>query len=101
MRKLVAIAAVLVAGWLCFVGAIYSTMRQPPEQFASAIAKLPGPAFLLFPFQTLWFRARAGDLRPGDPAPDFRLSTLDKTAEVSLSSFRGSKPVVLVFGSYT
>ena len=56
---------------------------------------------MLFPFETLWFRARAGVLRVGDSAPDFHLRTLDKTAEVSLSSFRGSKPVVLIFGSYT
>ena len=56
---------------------------------------------MLFPFQTMWFRARAGDLHVGDQAPDFRLRTLDKSAEVSLASFRGVKPVVLVFGSYT
>ena len=80
---------------------IYSWMRRPPEQFAAVIAKLPGPAFMLFPFETLWFRARAGTLKVGDQAPDFRLQTLDKTREVSLASFRGSKPVVLVFGSYT
>ena len=87
--------------WLAFVGVVYALMCQPPERFASAIAKLPGPAFMLIPFETLWFRARAGGLNPGDQAPDFRLNTLDKSAQVSLSSFRGSKPVVLVFGSYT
>ena len=101
MKKLgTALVSVLVL-WLFFLGAIYFVMRQPPERFASAIAKLPGPAFMLFPFETLWFRARAGALKAGDPAPDFRLRTLDKTAEVSLSSFRGSKPVVLIFGSFT
>jgi len=101
MRKVGAIAAGLVGVWLCFVGLIYSWMRQPPERFAATIAKLPGPAFMLFPFETLWFRARAGSLNVGDQAPDFRLRTLDKTAEVSLDSFRGQKPVVLIFGSYT
>jgi hypothetical protein len=101
MRKLPAIAASLLLLWLIFLAAIYLTMRQPPERFATAIAKLPGPAFLLFPFETLWFHARAGSLNVGDPAPDFHLRTLDKTATVSLSSFRGSKPVVLIFGSYT
>jgi peroxiredoxin len=34
-------------------------------------------------------------------APDFTLPTLDKSANVQLSSFRGKQPVVLVFGSYT
>ena len=101
MRKLRAVLVSLLVLWLLFLGVIYFVMRQPPEQFASAIAKLPGPAFLLFPFETLWLRARSGVLKVGDPAPDFQLRTLDKTAQVSLSSFRGSKPVVLIFGSYT
>jgi len=34
-------------------------------------------------------------------APDFRLPTLDRKETVQLSSYRGSRPVVLVFGSYT
>jgi hypothetical protein len=101
MRTFRRILVSLVVLWLVFLAAIYITMRQPPERFATAIAKLPGPAFLLFPFETLWLRARAGMLHVGDPAPDFHLRTLDKTSEVSLSSFRGSKPVVLIFGSYT
>ncbi len=100
MRKFGTILGSLVVLWLLFLGAIYFIMRQPPERFAGTIAKLPGPAFMLFPFETLWFRARAGVLKVGDAAPDFRLRTLDKSAEVSLSSFRGSKPVVLIFGSY-
>ena len=37
----------------------------------------------------------------GSPAPDFRLPTLDHRSTVQLSSYRGSRPVVLVFGSYT
>jgi len=36
----------------------------------------------------------------GDPAPDFSLKDLDGK-EVKLSSFKGQKPVFLVFGSYT
>ncbi|MBI2805120.1 MAG: hypothetical protein HYX68_09085 [Planctomycetes bacterium] len=40
-------------------------------------------------------------LRPGDPAVDFTLPDLKKSTEVKLSSFRGKKPVVLIFGSYT
>ena len=38
-------------------------------------------------------------LRIGDTAPDFELKTADRTSAVRLSSFRGQKPVVLVFGS--
>ena len=101
MRLLKAILASLLVVWLCFLGAVYLMMRQPPERFACVIARFPGPAFMLFPFETLWSRARAGGLQVGDEAPDFHLSTLDKTSQISLASFRGSKPVVLVFGSYT
>jgi hypothetical protein len=101
MRLLIRIAVAVFCVYLLFLGAIYYQMRQPPVEFAAATAKMPGPMFLLFPFETLWTRARAGTLHVGDTAPDFRLPALDKKSEVSLSSFRGSKPVVLIFGSYT
>ncbi len=45
---------------------------------------------------------RAPDqLKVGSPAPDFKLKTADGKREVQLSSFKGKRPVVLVFGSYT
>lgn len=37
----------------------------------------------------------------GAPAPDFTLPTQDGKREVSLGEFRGKKPVVLIFGSFT
>ncbi len=37
----------------------------------------------------------------GDPAPDFTLSTRDRKQSVTLSQFRGERPVVLIFGSFT
>jgi len=37
----------------------------------------------------------------GQPAADFTLKTADGRGEVALASFRGVKPVVLIFGSYT
>ncbi|MEQ1859011.1 MAG: hypothetical protein ABMA13_03670 [Chthoniobacteraceae bacterium] len=40
-------------------------------------------------------------VRVGETAPDFKLKTQDGASEVQLSSFRGRRPVVLVFGSYT
>ncbi len=87
----VAIAAVL--GW---------AMRQPPETFGRVMAKMPGITFLLFPFESMWVRARAGTLQSGNSAPDFALETLDKTGRVQLSSFAAKhQPVVLIFGSYT
>ena len=99
--KVLKVLAALGCLWLLYVGWIFRQMYRPPAQFAATMAKMPGPAMMLFPFETLWSRARAGSVVVGDPAPDFRLPTLDKKAEVTLASLRGSKPVVLVFGSYT
>jgi hypothetical protein len=42
-----------------------------------------------------------GKLHVGDPAPDVQLTALDGTTSVSLRDRVGSKPLVLVFGSYT
>ncbi len=91
----------LLAAWLSFVAGIFYLMTRPPARFAAAMARMPGPLFLVFPFETLWSRARAGALQPGDEAPDFQLPSLDTHTPISLASFRGSKPVVLIFGSYT
>jgi hypothetical protein len=40
-------------------------------------------------------------LRVGDPAPDFTLPSVSGKGEVTLSRFRGKRPVVLIFASYT
>ena len=93
---------VLLVVYVAFAGYINWAMKQPPEKFARVMSQMPGPAaFLLFPFETAWTRARAGELRPGDLAPDFNLLQLDKSARVQLSSLTAQRPVVLVFGSYT
>jgi hypothetical protein len=39
--------------------------------------------------------------KTGELAPDFTLFDVTGTASVTLSDFRGKKPVALVFGSYT
>jgi hypothetical protein len=93
--------AVIAVLYLVFLGFIWWAMNQPPETFGRVMAKMPGPTFLLVPFETLWTRARAGTLHPGDPAPGFSLLKLDKSARVELSSLTARQPVVLVFGSYT
>ncbi len=43
------------------------------------------------------------DMPPGvgEMAPDFTLPLAEGGTEVTLSSFRGTKPVALIFGSYT
>ena len=42
-----------------------------------------------------------GDLRVGQRAPDVSLVSLDGRSRIRLASSIGSKPLVLVFGSYT
>ncbi len=99
MLKYVLLAVAVL--WIVFLGAVNWAMHQPPEVFGRFMSKLPMPAYFVIPFETFWYRARAGKLSAGDQAPDFDLPLHDKSGHVQLSSFRGSKPVVLVFGSYT
>ena len=99
---LLRVGLVLFVLWLAFVVFMWRTMKQPPEQFATVMSHMPVPAvFLAAPFETMWVHARAGELHPGDTAPDFNLQTLDKSSHFALSSLNARGPVVLVFGSYT
>jgi len=92
----------LLIVYLGFVGLIWWSMHQPPETFGRVMSRMPAPAaFVLAPFETMWTHARAGSLLPGDAAPDFALTKLDKTERVQLSALTEKQPVVLVFGSYT
>jgi hypothetical protein len=102
-KRLIATVIVLAVLWVTGCAGLYRIMRRPPEEFARFMAKLPGPVpFLLFPFETLWMRARAGTLHVGDAAPDFSLAKLDHSATVQLATLTAEhRPVVLVFGSYT
>ena len=43
----------------------------------------------------------SGTAEEGQPAPDFKLKSLDGKREVQLSTFAGKRPVALIFGSYT
>jgi hypothetical protein len=94
---------VLLLAYALFGAYVWWAMRQPPETFGRVMSHMPEPAvFMVFPFETLWMRARAGTLHVGDPAPDFSLVKLDKTDHIQLSSFAAEhRPVVLIFGSYT
>jgi len=102
MRKYLLRALVVVAIlYVSFVGLIWWAMHQTPETFGRVMKHLPDAVFLVAPFETMWTHARAGHLQPGDPAPDFSLVKLDKSAAVQLSALSAKQPVVLVFGSYT
>jgi hypothetical protein len=97
--KRLAVVAVLL--YAVFAGFVWWAMKQPPETFGRVMMKMPEVAYFLVPFETMWTRARAGHLKPGDTAPDFTLEKLDKSGQVELSSLTSQKPVVLIFGSYT
>ena len=43
----------------------------------------------------------SNSLKVGQEAPTFKLKSLDGESETDLASFKGKKPVVLIFGSYT
>ncbi len=101
MRRLLRIADVALVIYVLLVIGLYSAMRQPPEVFGAVMRHMPIVAMIILPFKPLWLHARAGHLKVGDSAPDFSIHTVDKKSLVQLSSLRGEKPVVLVFGSYT
>ena len=106
VRRLGALALVPLIVYLAFLLAIFVAMHQSVERFGRFMSYMPGPAFMVIPFEPMWNVARDGTLDVGDPAPDFALRTVDQKghpsgAQVQLSSFRGRQPVVLVFGSYT
>lgn len=101
-KILVGVIITLAIAYIACGVLIWRAMHKPPEEFARVMAKLPGPVpFLLFPFQSMWLRARAGNLQVGDPAPDFSLLTTDRSERLQLSALNKGKPAVLVFGSYT
>jgi hypothetical protein len=100
-RRLLQTAAALAALYLLALAVFAYAMRQPPQTFSRLMMHVGPVPFLLFPFESMWKDARQGSVHPGETAPDFTLPLLDHSGQISLSSFRGTKPVVLVFGSYT
>ncbi len=100
MRWLKRILLSLVVLYASLLAGLLAVMRQPTV-FGKVMSKMPEALFFVVPFKQLWFLARAGHLKVGDPAPDFTLSSSNKKSTVRLSAFRGHKLVVLVFGSYT
>ena len=106
MRRFLKILAAFVALYILSVGTLLALAAWSPQSLAKVIARIPssespGPMFMIIPLKPVMLLARSGRLRVGDSAPDFRLNTPDGSETVQLSGFRGKRPVVLVFGSYT
>ena len=79
----IALVAILLIGY----GVLSHFMGGPRDVYGFLRYALPQ-----------WHR---GDLRVGDPAPDVRLISLDGQSTFFLHYHIGSRPLVLVFGSYT
>ncbi len=101
MRRFLKYALPALAVYLALAAGLFVVMLQPPAVFGHVMSKLPTVSYFLFPFEPMWLVARRGRLKPGDLAPDFALKTVDGSGVVRLSSFRGEKPVALIFGSHT
>ena len=101
MRTVLKYAIPVVVVYMVLLGGLFVAMLQPPEVFGRIMSKLPTVAYFLFPFEPMWLVARKGRLKVGETAPDFALKKADGSQVVNLSSFRGQKPVVLIFGSHT
>ena len=102
MKWLARILVVAAVGYAAFFAAVFAAMHQPPARFGQFMAHVPQAAvWAALPARHMWLFAREGHLKEGDPAPDFTLSMHNREGQVTLSSHRGKRPVVLVFGSYT
>lgn len=80
-----------------------STQKSEPDPAARMIAQMDAAA----PEDRVphWELVRSRMTRPvpevGTPAPDFALPTFDGSDVIALAEFEPTKPVVLVFGSWT
>jgi hypothetical protein len=100
-KKIATVICGLIAAYAAIAGLFFILMLQSPDTFAGAMKHVPWPAFAALPFKPMWQVARRGRVSVGDMAPDFSLEAADHKSRFQLSSLRGEKPVVLVFGSYT
>ena len=65
----------------------------------SYLAGSPKDAYGMLRY-AVW-QMRFGEVQVGDAAPDVELVALDATTRPRLRGFLGTRPLVLIFGSYT
>jgi len=92
----------LATSYIALFTVVLSAMLGSPHRFGLFMKHMPGVVVWgVLPAARMWLWARRGELVPGMAAPDFTLERQGHGPRVTLSSFRGQRPVVLVFGSYT
>jgi hypothetical protein len=102
MKWLIRIVLLVVVAYTLLAVGVTAAMLQPPARFGQIMKYLPAPlVWGILPAPRIWMWARSGTLAVGDNAPDFTLQTADRKGTVTLSSHKGQRPVVLIFGSYT
>lgn len=102
MKWLVRSVLVIAVAYVFLAAAVAAAMLQPPARFGQIMKYAPAAVVWgVLPGPQIWMWARRGALTVGDRAPDFTLPRADRTGTVTLSSHRGQRPVVLIFGSYT
>lgn len=80
---------------------LHSLVFPPPPEAKKAQGGMPTPWTLLKGLLEGEIGSFHEGPRIGQAAPDFTLPRSDSDKQITLSQFRGKKPVVLVFGSFT
>ncbi|HEV7765606.1 MAG TPA: hypothetical protein VGQ76_11435 [Thermoanaerobaculia bacterium] len=102
MKWLARIILAITALYATLFTVVFVAMHQTPVRFGQFMKYAPPIlVWAALPAEPMWLKARGGKLAVGQEAPDFTLPRQDRSSNVTLSSHRGSRPVVLVFGSYT
>lgn len=102
MKWFARIVLAITALYATLFAVVFVAMHQTPVRFGQFMKYMPPIlVWAALPAEPMWLKAREGKLAVGQEAPDFTLPRQDRSSNVTLSSHRGSRPVVLVFGSYT
>jgi hypothetical protein len=80
---------------------VHALLFPPPPKEGAPGQDMPSPFTLLMGLLTGEIGWSGEGPKVGQAAPEFALETLGGKQTVALADFRGKKPVVLVFGSFT
>jgi hypothetical protein len=80
---------------------LYQALYPPSRPARAPASARPSRWALLMGYLSGELGSLSEGPNPGQKAPAFTLSTPDGKKTISLSSYRGKKPVVLIFGNFT